>query len=187
MLGFDETTKNQEPSLTSNVQIQDVEDGPIVDVILRGAYTPPGATAELIAQAIQEKCFTRLRKIMEQVEELFRKLYPGEEWSGPDPARLGLHRLGGGGGLMSDTCSTARKTKRCLQARIATAVEEAAGDEWSTLSEEEQAERVRTHAISCMNHVRNIFLGEMSRAQGAHVKAELQARRIPPRLTSAKS
>jgi hypothetical protein len=95
-------------------------------------------------------------------------------WTGPDPARLGLHRLGGGGGLMSDTCTPARKTKRCLQERIAACVKEAAGDDWMTLSEAEQAACVRTHVISCMNHVRNIFLAEMSRAQAAHVQAELQ-------------
>ena len=174
VLGFDETTKNQEPSLTSNVQIQDHEGGPIIDVILRGAYTPPGATSELIAKAIDEKCFERLRKIMVEVEEMFRKLYPEEKWTGPDPTRLGLHRLGGGGGLMSDTCTPARKTKRCLQERIAACVKEAAGDDWMTLSEAEQAACVRTHVISCMNHVRNIFLAEMSRAQAAHAQAELQ-------------
>ena len=75
---------------------------------------------------------------------------------------------------MSDTCNTARKTKRVLAERIAALVQEMLGDEWDELSEDEQEARTRTHILSCMNHVRNIFLGEMSRAQGAHVAAALQ-------------
>eukprot|EP00966_Prymnesium_polylepis_P279670 6461100-Prymnesium_polylepis.1 len=106
---------------------------------------------------------------------MFQLLFPGECWTGPDPEDLGLHQLGGGGGLASDTCSTARKTRRLLKERIAALVQEALGSEWDKLDEEAQAARVRVHVIDCYNHMRNIFLAEMSRSQAAHVKAALQA------------
>eukprot|EP00966_Prymnesium_polylepis_P200829 4653551-Prymnesium_polylepis.2 len=46
-------------------------------------------------------------------------MYPGEPWSGPDPARLSLGRLAGGGALMADTCNTAQKVQDLLQGMIA--------------------------------------------------------------------
>ena len=50
---------------------------------------------------------------------MFRKLYPDEQWTGPDPAQLSLGRLAGGGAIQSDTCNTAQKTKRLLAEMIA--------------------------------------------------------------------
>lgn len=48
-------------------------------------------------------------------------------------------------------------------------------DEWSALSEVERDLATRTHKIDCWQHIRNIFLAEMSRAQAAHVQEELKA------------
>ena len=46
MMGFDETTKKGNPSITSNVIIEPTEGAPLKPVILRGACcchaTPPG-------------------------------------------------------------------------------------------------------------------------------------------------
>ena len=64
LLGFDETTKNGNPSITSNVIIEPTEGAVLEPVILRGAYCSAGGTSELIAKAIEEKCFTRLRDFL---------------------------------------------------------------------------------------------------------------------------
>ena len=71
--------------MTSNVQIQETEGGPLISVILRGAYTTPGGTAEILAQAIEVKCFGRGRDLLRRWIAMFKQLYPGEEWTGPEP------------------------------------------------------------------------------------------------------
>ena len=64
MLGFDETTKNGNPSITSNVIIEPTKGAVLEPVILRGAYCSAGGTSELIAKAIEDKCFMRLRDFL---------------------------------------------------------------------------------------------------------------------------
>lgn len=66
---------------------------------------------------------------------------------------------------MSDTCSTARLAKKLLADLIAKEVEANAGDAWDALSEQARAAAVRTHQCDCWQHLRNIFLAEMSTAQ----------------------
>jgi hypothetical protein len=85
MLGFDETTKKGNPSITSNVIIEPKQGAPLEPVILRGAYCSAGGTSEAIAAAIEKKCFVRLRDLLRRWEEIFHKLFPGETWTGPKP------------------------------------------------------------------------------------------------------
>lgn len=67
---------------------------------------------------------------------------------------------------MSDTCNTARASKRLLADLIAKSMQEHIGAEaWEEMSVEEQKEAVCTHQHDCWQHLRNIFLAEMSRAQ----------------------
>ena len=83
MLGFDETTKNGDPSITSNVIIEPTKGAVLKPVILMGAYCSGGGTAELIAHSIETKCFAKLRDFLRRVEAKFRELYPTEQWTGP--------------------------------------------------------------------------------------------------------
>lgn len=93
-------------------------------------------------------------------------MFPTDTWTGPDPAQCSLHRLGGGGAIVTDTCNTARKSRELLAELIARQVEEHLGPEqWEGMSEAEQSYAVRTHNVDCWQHLRNIFLAEMSRAQ----------------------
>ena len=93
-------------------------------------------------------------------------MFPDEKWTGPDPARLGLQQLGGGGAIMSDTCNAARKTKRLLSEVIAQTVQDCLGSEqWSAMSKQEQEAATCVHLHDCWQHLRNIFLASMSRAQ----------------------
>lgn len=165
-LGFDETTKLGQVSLTSNVQIEPSEGSKLEDVILRAAYCPLGGTAELQVQSIETKCFSRLRDFLRRWRQKFEQMYPHNVWTGPDPSRCSLHRLGGGGGLVTDTCTTARKARKLLAEAIAEQVQSHTGSEdWEAMSEEQQAAAVRTHEVDCWQHLRNIFLAEMSSAQ----------------------
>lgn len=175
-IGFDETTKLGNTSLTSNVQIEPTQGAKLQDVILRAAYCPMGGTSQLCVQSIEKKCFSRLRDLLRRWKDKFVQMFLDEEWTGPDPALCLLHRLGGGGALISDTCTTARLARQLLAKLIAQQVEDNLGDEtWDEMSEVEREAAIRTHNVDCYQHLRNIFLAEMSRAQAEHVANELRA------------
>mmetsp|Transcript_84439 Transcript_84439/g.168619 ORF Transcript_84439/g.168619 Transcript_84439/m.168619 type:complete len:247 (-) Transcript_84439:353-1093(-) len=122
-IGFDETTKLGEGALTSNVTIEPTEGAPLEDVIMRAAYCPLGGTSEKVVSSINLKCFARLRDMLRRWECKFYEMYPEDTWTGPDPSRLGLHQLGGGGAIQSDTCNGARCAKRLLAELVAKEVE----------------------------------------------------------------
>ena len=73
-----------------------------------------GGTSKAIVAEIEGKCFERLRDLLHRWKKYFTKLFPDEQWTGPDPAKCSLHRLAGGGGLISDTCNAARLAKQLL-------------------------------------------------------------------------
>lgn len=174
-IGFDETTKFGNTSLTSNVQIEPAQDQPFEDVVLRAAYCPLGGTSELVVRSIEQKCFTRLRDFLRRWKDMFEKKFPGDAWTGPDPALCSLYRLGGGGAIISDTCNGAQKSKDLLACAVAEQVKSHLGsDVWESMSEDERTAATRTHKVDCWQHLRNIFLAEMSAAQAKHVQAELQ-------------
>lgn len=153
-------------SLTSNVQIQPSEDAPLEDVILRAAYCPLGGTSDLQVKSIEAKCFSRLRDFLRRWQEMFLKLYPGEKWTGPDSSLCSLHRLGGGGAIITDTCNSARKARRLLQELISEQVQSHLGSAvWDAMSEQDQEAAVCTHEVDCWQHLRNIFLAAMPAAQ----------------------
>eukprot|EP00966_Prymnesium_polylepis_P136970 3165117-Prymnesium_polylepis.1 len=71
-------------------------------VVLRGVYISAGGTAVAISNAINEKCFGRLRDLQRRWRKRFEKDNPGATWTGPEPERLSLACLGGGGAIISD-------------------------------------------------------------------------------------
>jgi len=83
---------------------------------------------------MEEKCFARLRENLHGWRAMCAKLYPDHVWTGPDPERCGLQRLGGGGAVISDTCTPARCTQRLLIAEVARQVA-AKTVGWAQLSE----------------------------------------------------
>ena len=192
MLGFDETTKKGNPGLTSNVIIEPEQGAELVPVILRGAYCSAGGTAEAIAEAIEQKCFARLRDLLKRWKAKFVEMFPGETWTGPEPEQLSTVRLSNGGAIMSDTCNTAQKAKTVLidkikdevmaQAKVVDrkkvcdqegwdeAEWEAAWEAWA--GSDEARAGIHIHKLDCTQHLRNIFLNEMSNAQAKHVSAE---------------
>lgn len=136
------------------------------DVILRAAYCPMGGTSELVVKSIETKCFTRLRDLLRRWKATFESLYPGEPWTGPDPSQCSLHRLGGHGAIISDTCNAARKSRALLASLIADQMKEHISTEaWEAMSDGERQQAVKTHHVDCWQHLRNIFLAAMSSAQ----------------------
>jgi hypothetical protein len=172
-LGFDETTKFQDPSMVTSVLVEPTPGAKPQVVIMRAAYATGGGTSQHLVDAMEEKCFARVRNFLEGWEATCKRMFPEHKWTGPDPARCGLQRLGGGGAIQSDTCTPARCTKRLLAAEIAKQVK-AKHPDWASLSEEAQEEAIRVHTHDCWQHIRNIFLKAMSTAQSAHVKDALK-------------
>ena len=90
MLGFDETTKNGNPSITSNLIIEPTKGAVLEPVILRGAYCSAGGTSELIAKAIEDKCFARLRDFLRRWKAKFIDMYASLLNPTPRSGRLRL-------------------------------------------------------------------------------------------------
>ena len=61
-LGFDETTKFQDPSMVTSVAVEPTQGAPLQVVILRAAYATGGGTSALLVKAMETKCFARLRE-----------------------------------------------------------------------------------------------------------------------------
>ena len=173
-LGFDETTKFQDPSMVTSVLIEPKQAARREVVILRAAYSTGGGTAEHLVAAMETKCFARLRRYLRGWQAETLKLFPSHVWTGPDPERCGMQRLGGGGAVISDTCTPARKTQRLIVDEVARQVKSKMDPEvWAAMSAAEQEQAVKMHMVHCWNHIRNIFLKAMSTAQAAHVKSAL--------------
>ena len=174
-LGFDETTKFQDPSMVTSVLVEPTPGAALQVIILRAAYCTGGGTAELCASGIESKCFARLRQHLTGWRDTCRRLHPDHAWTGPDPELCGLQRLGGGGAFISDTCSCARKTTGLLITEVARQVKAKYDPAaWAALSEAEQATAITAHATHCWHHIRNIVLKTQSTAQSAHVKEALK-------------
>ena len=61
MLGSDESSKFGNAGITSNLLIEPEEGEACEVAILRGVYCSAGGTAAAVSQAIETKCFARLR------------------------------------------------------------------------------------------------------------------------------
>ena len=86
-----------------------------------------------------------------------------------------MARLAGGGAIISDTCNTARKTRRLLTEMIrAQAIEMIGLDIYEAMTDNEKERVTRVHEFDCVNHLRNIILNAMSDAMSAHVAEELK-------------
>ena len=70
----------------------------------------------------------------------------------PSPAGIDISKLGDGGVIMTDTCNTAQKVRRILVDRIAS-----------------------TYELDCMNHLRNVWFGNVEKALSTHLNALLHS------------
>lgn len=161
LLGFDETTDLQVPVITSNVQVQDTPGAQTEDVVLKAAYiSTKGGTSVAVASEIEDKCFARLRELLRLWRNCHDSMFPDAQWTGPDSSNSSLHRLAGGGALISDTCNAARKTRRLLTEMIQNQAEAVLRDAhggqeaWASFTEDERAELLRVYVLDCHHHLR---------------------------------
>ena len=161
--------------MVTSVLLQPTEGADPEVVILRAAYATGGGTAELLATGVEEKCFARLRSLLRGWRAECERRFPKHNWTGPDTERCGLQRLGGGDGFITDTCTTAR----CTQDKLITVVVQQVKEKhdpaaWAQLTAEQQEKVVRCYAHHCGNHMRNIWLAAMSKAQNDIVREDLK-------------
>eukprot|EP00965_Chrysotila_dentata_P258850 6213365-Pleurochrysis_carterae.AAC.1 len=71
--GFDETTKFQVGTLSTNVQGK-TTDGRVIDIVLRGAFVIAGGTPEHVVDAVEKKLFVRGRMRLGRWIEKFNEI-----------------------------------------------------------------------------------------------------------------
>ena len=169
-LTFDETTKFQVGTMTVSVEVETTS-GALQEFTLRCAFVHEAGTAEIVAGSIDSKVLRRLKSRLELVKETWLQLNSGKAWKGPDPENIGLHRLGDGMMLMSDTCNGARAAKRVLQTLIESSVEEFHGAQWATMGAAEKEQAKLVIVADCHAHMRNILIGAMIPAMAAELKS----------------
>eukprot|EP00965_Chrysotila_dentata_P072749 2404457-Pleurochrysis_carterae.AAC.1 len=103
---------------------------------MRGAFVIAGGTAEHVVNAVET---------LKKFNDVKAAAGGADEWSGPKPSALAMHRLSGSL-VMSDTCNAARATKRRLTAIVEAATQAEIGEAaWSAMSKAKQAAAVRVH------------------------------------------
>jgi hypothetical protein len=118
-----------------------------------------------VAEGVR-RLFAHLQRLLEELCDGYEKRFGKGSYTGPDPLNIGMRLLAENCILMTDTCTTARKTFRLVKDMITEAVKGALGDEaWETLTTDEQ-KKLKNGALSghCWQHMRNIFLDAMTAA-----------------------
>lgn len=90
-----------------------------------------------------------------------KERYPGYEHDIPKDCGMNLGKLSSGGTVNSDTCNAARKTRIILVSKIKQAATELniAGS--------------KVLEVDCWNHLRNVWLGGMSKVLSSHLRNNL--------------
>ena len=99
-------------------------------------------------------------------------MYPEYQHDIPSSNDIDFGKLSQGGGMTSDTCNAARKTRRLVVANVIKAAEEMSTDNICVLE------------VDCWNHLQNVWLGGMSKALSAFLNEHLTnyLEHIDPRL-----
>ena len=175
--GWDESTKFGDAVFACTFVIENF-DGTEEETCLRGlSLIPDGTTSEAIRAHIEERHLAHARARLVSWRAWTEKKYGAgkwEEWGGPSPDSIGLHRLAEDTVLMTDTCNGARCTKRLLANSIMQRVQEKVGAAaWNALSEEQRSRKYKCFRGDCHQHLRNIIIGAMAGAGDQHVKGVL--------------
>ena len=205
-MGSDATTRGLIPLMTVGMVLDFLNsDGSKsrVAITSRAGYCTPGETAEIELEAVEEGALLNGARFLERWRAVIAKMYPGQAHSIPDPKKVGLHRLGDGCLLITDTCNGALKFRQLLIELVARRVEESMGAEaWGAMSEDEQERAVLVHQvpfapytltcaslthplthtdsstapsqIDCFNHLRNLQLEAGAAKVSAHLKEQLE-------------
>ena len=90
--------------------------------------------------------------------KVFAEKYPGYQHNIPKDWGMDIGKLSSGGGLKSGTCNAARKTRRILVSKISEAATEMNRECGNVLE------------VDCWNHLRNVWLGGMTKALSSYIR-----------------
>ena len=96
-------------------------------------------------------------KRLTRLAAVFTRLFPNHPHDIPGAHEMNIGKLGSGGAVTSDTCNAALKTSRLLEEAIVTAAKEMGNEEPAVLQ------------IRCWNHLRNVWVGGMTKKLSAHL------------------
>ena len=133
------------------------EDNVLKNIVLSSSIVLVGESSEQQYDAISAM-IGRGAKRLERWKEVLSKNYPSYQHDIPTIVDMNIGKLGNGGTVNSDTCNTARKTRRIIVEKI----NDAAGE--MNISETNVLE------VDCWNHLRNVWLGGMTKALSNHLR-----------------
>eukprot|EP00965_Chrysotila_dentata_P135986 4495606-Pleurochrysis_carterae.AAC.2 len=111
---------------------------------------------------------------------LFESLFPGVAHNISAADEVSISKLGGGGVITYDNCNGAMKVKRLLVRAVQEAVAAEAREEgggWANLPEEEKKARALVLEVDGWNHLRNVWLGNVTASSLSGSPARSFARR----------
>ncbi len=102
-----------------------------------------------------------LKDRLTRLAEIVQEECPDKLHLVPSPEGININKLGDGGVVMTDTCNTAQKVRHILVDRI-----------------------VGAYELDCMNHLRNVWFGNIEKALSTYLNAILRASldNIDPKL-----
>jgi hypothetical protein len=155
-------------------------------IVLDAARTTVGQTAELEAGSFAESFADCAGMLDEWDKEAEAAGVSSEARAATigDSRRVGLHQLGGGCAMETDSCNQALKLSGIVQANVKEAVKQQLRDEGKlgAMSAEQVDEACAVYGITCHHHLRNILVARGARASTARLREHLEAelKSIPP-------
>ena len=152
----DGTSRRQIP--LQNLVISVSEDDIIRPLIVSSTIILKGESSEEQAQAIVDM-IKRGAKRLERWANKVELIYSDYKHDIPSPNEMNIHKLSSGGAITSDTCNAARKTSRILKESI----------EQAAITIQKTNDDISIVQVSCWNHLRNIWLGGMTKALSSYL------------------
>ena len=155
-------------------------------IVLGAARTTVGQTAELEAGSFAESFADCAGMLDEWDKEAEAAGVSSEARAATigDSRRVGLHQLGGGCAMETDSCNQALKLSGIVQANVKEAVKQRLRDEGKldAMSAEQVDEACAVYGITCHHHLRNILVARGARVSTARLREHLEAelKSIPP-------
>ena len=166
---FVDGTSRRQVALETLVIALENEAGDLKPLILSCACVVEGETSEQTCEAVLKE-IEEGATLIQDWREVHQRKYPDGKHDIPDAKEMNVGKLGRGA-ISTDTANAARKQRRLLGEAIAMAAAE-----WHELDRVKDCgdERLYNLEVDCWNHLRNVWLGGMAKALGAHLNHKLR-------------
>ena len=154
----DGTSRRQ--SAIQNLIIGIKEDSKLRNIALSSSLILKGESSEEQFEAIAAM-IARGGERLKRWADVCETKYPSYEHDIPKDICMNIGKLSRGGLITSDTCNAARKTRRIIVSKISEAATEL------------RKEGVNVLEVDCWNHLRNVWLGGMTKALSSHLRGIL--------------